>query len=1208
MSLGDQQWYPTSVQVTVLKARNLRIKGKNGTNDAYAIMQVGKEKFSTSVADKCVSPEWKEEATFDLPLFHQGNAERCTLYIIAMHRALVGLDKFLGQAVINLVDLHANRSRKKTDWYKLVDKNGKQEKDRGEVHLDIQFMRNNLSASMFDLSMTDKPRSGISKLKDKIRGKKKDGLSDSASAIVPSSVGTDSEGEGGSDTPKKKSKLKSFFGPKSNLQRNVSQSMSTLGTLPEKNSSLSSSRSSGLNVDSPDVKKRFKILGHKRTDSSDSKASLGPFSLLSRSKQNIPEQNNLCINGNHVYAEEKEPKAAFGSTLSLNSSEKGSVEDVRKHHQRNVSDMSIDSLKGLSIPSYKPEVQDRTPLASQSPLEERSLSQVEAVEKEMGRKPGGRSLQEMLDRQEEKESRKQQELERKQEEERKSRLEEQEKKRKEEEELQKKGSEEETQRAEEQRHQEESRVTERLSSLFGIGRKKEEKREEAMNEPKRLNVPSSINPFEDIPLTPDNPASFPEERSTDPRRGARTTLTPTPPAIAFPSRTAKVSAVKPRLALSVLPETDNSHSQSPSDSVDTQSTIHASPLSPSLSTESFESFGMFSDLHSSLAPPKPQRSFIESSESMENLSAPKSDKKRKAPLPPGNHGGSSKTESHPDNGGQVHTQNAKDRPALPLPDYETLFPKKRHGVMSQTRWDHIIAEVNQRNWDFSEEINVDGPEKPMTKKYVVLKDRTSANLNQHQRNNHVPPPAPARHKEALIPPKAPATAEPSVEPNVQHGHIRDPIYAMVNKPKNSNYMENKSHPAVQSRNIPQQMERKTVNPDAINHQLSQPKEKPTPAARAIQNVNSKTDNVAEEVPSVKPRQQTLVKDPVRQVQPDKQVTAQPMVLKNNNVENPDKGQKENISTDVFVEADHLKTAEIPEELHLGKLTNEGKGMVAFDPFLNDNLISKDPWALPQQTTNEDGLFTRCAKKMGNPEDQASTIDKKENKFANKRTSDLFTNLSENGTAPKFERGKQSPSFTEQARASFHRNFSLRKKHSSRQITGKAENSSLDRSVSQSSQDAEDVELTVTSVAPASRTEPILVTSESPIRGRNTLRAWVSPSEAQPVSSGSAVSISKRPHPVKPMNTTESQSSSVLAVGKDPKTITIKEMAVKSKIGESGPFTQLTQEELITLVVKQQAELSNKDARIVELEEYIDNLLVRVMEEQPAILLSLNSKC
>uniref|UniRef100_A0A8C1Y037 Adhesion G protein-coupled receptor A2 n=1 Tax=Cyprinus carpio TaxID=7962 RepID=A0A8C1Y037_CYPCA len=428
-------------------------------------------------------------------------------------------------------------------WYKLVDKNGKQEKDRGEVLLDIQFMRNNLTASMFDLSMADKPRSGIGKLKDKIRGKKKEGLSDSASAIVPSSVGTDSEGEGegGSDNPKKKSKFKSLFGPKTNLQRNVSQSMSTLGTLPEKNSSLSSSRSSGLNVDSPDVKKKFKILGHKRTESSDSKVSLGPFSLLSRSKQNIQEQNNLCINGSHVYAEEQEPKANFGSTLSLNSSGKGSVEDVRKYHQRNTSDISIDSLKGLSIPSYKSEVQDKASLVPQRPLEDRRNVEVQ----EKGKKPEGRSLQEMLDRQEEQEQRRQQEQERKQEEERKSRLEEQERKRKEEEELQRKRREEETQRAEDQQHQEETRVTERLSSLFGIG-KKEEKREKAMNEPKHLDVPSSTNPFEDIPLTPDTPSSIPEERSTDPRRGVRTTLTPTPPASAFPSRTAKVSAVKPR--------------------------------------------------------------------------------------------------------------------------------------------------------------------------------------------------------------------------------------------------------------------------------------------------------------------------------------------------------------------------------------------------------------------------------------------------------------------------------------------------------------------------------------------------------------------------------------------------------------------------------------------------------------------------------------
>ena len=117
MSLADQsqQWFPTSVQVTVHQARNLRVKGKNGTNDAYAIIQVAKDKFSTSVAEKCIAPVWKEEASFDLPLFHPGNAERCTLYVIVMHRSQVGLDKFLGQAVINLLDQHDNKSRKKTE-------------------------------------------------------------------------------------------------------------------------------------------------------------------------------------------------------------------------------------------------------------------------------------------------------------------------------------------------------------------------------------------------------------------------------------------------------------------------------------------------------------------------------------------------------------------------------------------------------------------------------------------------------------------------------------------------------------------------------------------------------------------------------------------------------------------------------------------------------------------------------------------------------------------------------------------------------------------------------------------------------------------------------------------------------------------------------------------------------------------------------------
>uniref|UniRef100_A0A1A8SD31 RAB11 family interacting protein 1 (Class I) b n=1 Tax=Nothobranchius rachovii TaxID=451742 RepID=A0A1A8SD31_9TELE len=57
---------------------------------------------------------------------------------------------------------------------------------------------------------------------------------------------------------------------------------------------------------------------------------------------------------------------------------------------------------------------------------------------------------------------------------------------------------------------------------------------------------------------------------------------------------------------------------------------------------------------------------------------------------------------------------------------------------------------------------------------------------------------------------------------------------------------------------------------------------------------------------------------------------------------------------------------------------------------------------------------------------------------------------------------------------------------------------------------------------------------------------------------------------------------------------------------TGPYSQLTQEELISMVLKQEKQLSERDKKISELERYIDNLLVRVIEEQPSILMSLSA--
>ncbi|XP_077438538.1 rab11 family-interacting protein 2 isoform X1 [Vanacampus margaritifer] len=195
MSLGEQsqKWFPTHVQATVLQATGLQAKGKNGTNDAYTIIQLGKEKYSTSVAEKTLNPVWREEASFELPgLLLDGNPDVYELCFIVMHRSLVGLDKFLGQSSINLNEVFDNKQRQKTDWYTLQSKPSKKnKKERGRIQVSIQFMRNNMTASMFDLSMKEKPRSPFSKLKVKMKGRKHDG--DTSSAILPRSAALDSD-------------------------------------------------------------------------------------------------------------------------------------------------------------------------------------------------------------------------------------------------------------------------------------------------------------------------------------------------------------------------------------------------------------------------------------------------------------------------------------------------------------------------------------------------------------------------------------------------------------------------------------------------------------------------------------------------------------------------------------------------------------------------------------------------------------------------------------------------------------------------------------------------------------------------------------------------------------------------------------------------------------------------------------------------------
>ncbi|XP_039709432.1 rab11 family-interacting protein 1 isoform X1 [Pteropus medius] len=341
-------WSPTHVQVTVLQARGLRAKGPGGTSDAYAVIQVGKEKYATSVSERSLgAPVWREEATFELPpLLSAGAAPAAaaTLQLTVLHRALLGLDKFLGRAEVDLRELHRDQGRRKTQWYTLKSKPGKKDKERGEIEVDIQFMRNNMTASMFDLSMKDKSRNPFGKLKDKIKGKNKDSASDTASAVVPSMTpSADSDDESSSKDKKKKSKIKTLFS-KSNLQKTpLSQSMSVLPT----------SKSDKVLLRPGDFQSRWEdddnedesssasdIVSHKRTVSTEPKQlnqvnfNLPKKEGLSflgglRSKTDSLSRSNVCINGNHVYVEQPEGKSENkDSTPSSSPSPQG----FRKKH------------------------------------------------------------------------------------------------------------------------------------------------------------------------------------------------------------------------------------------------------------------------------------------------------------------------------------------------------------------------------------------------------------------------------------------------------------------------------------------------------------------------------------------------------------------------------------------------------------------------------------------------------------------------------------------------------------------------------------------------------------------------------------------------------------------------------------------------------------------------------------------------------------
>ncbi|XP_052007411.1 uncharacterized protein LOC127660950 isoform X2 [Xyrauchen texanus] len=306
----EQRWVPTHVQVTVLRARGLRAKGKHGTSDVYTIIQLGKEKYSTCVMEKTTEPEWGEECAFELQpgileergrdAYPPGTGD---LTLTVMHRALIGLDVFLGEAVIPLDKAFQYRISMKNEWHRLHSKTGKKEKERGELQVTVQFTRHNLTASMYDLSTKDRPRSAFDKLRQRMRAKKRSAEEDSSSAIVaggyesvvrargrlPSDGGGEEDYEDDEGGEVRRSKMRSFF--LRGKLRKSSDSRSSTSLCSE--SSESSSRGGSLSP-TAGISVVVSDLSNSPSNSSNLTADNSPEHTVAPSPQVSPVRHEMC--------------------------------------------------------------------------------------------------------------------------------------------------------------------------------------------------------------------------------------------------------------------------------------------------------------------------------------------------------------------------------------------------------------------------------------------------------------------------------------------------------------------------------------------------------------------------------------------------------------------------------------------------------------------------------------------------------------------------------------------------------------------------------------------------------------------------------------------------------------------------------------------------------------------------------------------------
>lgn len=323
--------------------------------------------------------------------------------------------------------------------------------------------------------------------------------------------------------------------------------------------------------------------------------------------------------------------------------------------------------------------------------------------------------------------------------------------------------------------------------------------------------------------------------------------------------------------------------------------------------------------------------------------------------------------------------------SLPLPDYETLFPQKRHGVQGQTRWDHIVAEVNQRHRDLppeflGPEMSVDAPEdqgssirSSLSHESLSLKHQTQPQETKPVSSKKAAPPAPPK---SAAPPYAQPVADFSQSQYSANQAVMrpDPSLAPGLKTDALNRESLSLRPEA----------KKALQPPSALRPVSQREWAP----KSTDDQSTMQVTVNKEALRAKPRQRVSGNETV-----DSAVT-------------PPNG---NIPT--------LSSSSLSSMDKKGSWTQES--FAEMDPFPSTDLFPKDPWAQVKQNQEADDLFRGSALKEQTFEDRGMTANDFDNIFSQEKPVDPFAVF--NGSDSKKETVyRRKDEIAEQASPAFQR--------------------------------------------------------------------------------------------------------------------------------------------------------------------------------------------